>query len=101
MVMLTPQTIYALITGYDNTSFCPADAITREQAMVILARALKLTGCNAGLTDNEAANLMVNYTDASAVSEYAKTSIATCLKTGCCYRLKCGHAIPKGLCNEG
>ena len=75
-------TSYSLITGYDSTSYGPNDTITREQAMTILARAMKLTGLSASLTDSEIAALLANYTDGASVSDYAKTSVAMCLKTG-------------------
>lgn len=73
---------YGLITGYDSTSFGPNDAITREQAMAILARAMKKTGLDDTLTGSQAAALLAAYTDGGAVSSYAKASVAACLKTG-------------------
>ncbi|ODU54356.1 MAG: hypothetical protein ABT01_08725 [Clostridium sp. SCN 57-10] len=73
---------YGLITGYDSTSYGPNDAITREQAMAILARAMKKTGLDTTLTDSQSAALLAAYTDGGAVSGYAKASVAACLKTG-------------------
>jgi hypothetical protein len=73
---------YSLITGYDSTRFGPNDTITREQAMTMLARAMKLTGLNVSLTDNEASALLANYTDAELISDYAKAAAAVCIKTG-------------------
>ncbi|WP_141503086.1 S-layer homology domain-containing protein [Paenibacillus luteus] len=35
-----------LINGFEDRTFRPADNITREQAMVIIANAMKLTGLN-------------------------------------------------------
>jgi len=75
-------TVYALISGYDGASFGPNDSITREQAMTILARAMKLTGLSVSLTEDETAALLANYSDAGTVSDYAKTSVAMCLKAG-------------------
>jgi VCBS repeat-containing protein len=75
-------TLYNLITGYDSVSFAPNDTITREQAMTILARAMKLTGLNVSLTDSEVSALLANYTDAGLVSDYAKAGAAACIKTG-------------------
>jgi len=75
-------TSYSLITGYDSASFAPNDTITREQAMTILARAMKLTGLSVTLTDSEASALLANYTDAGLVSDYAKAGAAACIKTG-------------------
>ena len=75
-------TDYALITGYDNTSYGPNDILTREQAMAILARAMKKTGLSVSLTDSEVNTLLASYTDVTAVSDYAKASVAICIKTG-------------------
>jgi hypothetical protein len=75
-------TEYALITGYEDGSFCPSNTITREQAMAIIARAMKLTGDNVSLTDSEVGTILSRYTDKTNVSGYAKESVAACLKTG-------------------
>lgn len=75
-------TAYGLITGYDSASYRPNETITREQAMAILERAMKKTGLGVTLTDSEIATLLAAYTDGSAVSGYAKTSVAACIKTG-------------------
>ena len=75
-------TSYGLINGYDSMSYGPNDTITREQAMTILARAMKLTGLSVTLTDSEASSILANYTDADLVSDYAKASVAACIKTG-------------------
>ncbi|MBN7773536.1 S-layer homology domain-containing protein [Clostridium aminobutyricum] len=73
---------YGIIKGYDNGKFGPNDTITREQAMTILARAMKVTGLNADLTDKNVSELIGAYTDGTAVSAYAKESVAACLETG-------------------
>jgi hypothetical protein len=75
-------TIYGLITGYDSATYAPNDTITREQAMVILARAMKMTGLSVSTTDSEASAFFSSYVDVSAISDYAKDGIAACLKTG-------------------
>lgn len=75
-------TSYSLITGYDSASFAPNDTITREQAMTILARAMKLTGLSVSLTDSEVSTLLAGYTDGASVSSYAKAGVAACIKTG-------------------
>lgn len=50
--------------------------------MAIIARAMKLTNLSVSLTDSEVSALLAKYTDGAAVSNYAKTSAAICLKTG-------------------
>ena len=73
---------YGIITGYSKTAFGPNDEITREQAMTMIARAMKITGLDAVYSENEMAMLLESYTDLSNASEYAQSSIAACLKTG-------------------
>lgn len=73
---------YGIIRGYDNGSFGTNDTITREQAMTIIARAMQITGVDAGLTGGEAGRLLDGFSDGAQVSAYAADSAAACLKTG-------------------
>ena len=73
---------YGIIKGYSDAAFGPDDTITREQAMTMMARAMKITNLKAGLTDSEGNKLMAAYSDSATVSTYANTSIAECIKTG-------------------
>jgi uncharacterized protein YjdB len=59
---------YGLIKGYEDGSFRPHDKITREQAMLIVSRAMKMTGLQTG----ESANRMLDaFTDVGDVSSWA------------------------------
>ncbi|WP_027398952.1 cadherin-like beta sandwich domain-containing protein [Anaerovorax odorimutans] len=73
---------YGIISGYGNGKFIPEDNITREQAMTIIARAMKLTGPESGLMDAEISSLLVGFADSTDAAGYAKASIATCIETG-------------------
>ena|GEM_PF-3463063 len=73
---------YNLIAGYDASTFGPNDTITREQAMAILARAMQLAGLDAELGDSEISELISKYSDAAAVSDYARAGVAACIKAG-------------------
>jgi len=75
-------TAYGLINGYSDKEFGPKDSITREQAMTILAHAMKTTGLNVSLTDSEISMILAKYTDAVAVSDYAKLGVAACVNDG-------------------
>jgi hypothetical protein len=75
-------TDYGIIKGYDDGSFRPSDTITREQAMTMLSRAMKITGLYAASTDNETDKLLGAYSDGLTISTYAKDSIVACLRTG-------------------
>jgi hypothetical protein len=73
---------YGIITGYDDVTFGPNDKITREQAMIITTRAMKITGLDATFNDDELSSLLAAYKDSSSVASYATTGVAACLKTG-------------------
>lgn len=73
---------YGLISGYNDGTFKPNDKITREQVMAVIAHAIKITGLETELTDEEISELLSEYEDAKIISDYAKESIATCVKTG-------------------
>jgi len=69
---------YGIINGYDADTFGPMDSITREQAMAMLARAMKLTG----LTAEPSSALLAQYEDASDISSYATESVQSCISAG-------------------
>jgi len=73
---------YELIKGSGENMFEPNSKITREQAMLMIARAMKITGIELSLTDSEIEESLKDYTDASSVSDYSKASIASCLEMG-------------------
>lgn len=73
---------YGIITGYNEKTFAPNDKITREQAIAMIARAMKLTGIEQELTNQEMNSIMGDFADAQTVANYAKKSLALCLKTG-------------------
>ncbi|SDD83717.1 Polygalacturonase [Paenibacillus sp. UNCCL117] len=73
---------YGLIEGYEDGTFGPMDKITREQAMTMTARAMKLTGLKAELTQEEADKLLAGFEDAGYAADYAKPGIASVLNTG-------------------
>ncbi|HEX2944807.1 MAG TPA: S-layer homology domain-containing protein, partial [Clostridia bacterium] len=75
-------TKYGIIEGYNSKTFGPNDLITREQAMTMITRAMKITGLTVNLTDEEINGLLKAYSDSKSASSYAKRSIATCLQTG-------------------
>lgn len=60
---------YGIIKGYNNGNFGPNDAITREQAMTMIARAMTITKLSAGLTDGETSQLLSNFSDGTFASE--------------------------------
>lgn len=72
---------YGIIAGYEDGAFRPNDKITREQAMLIVSRTMKMTDLDSNLSDNEVNTILLNYSDVDNLSEYAKTGVAGCIKT--------------------
>lgn len=73
---------YGIIDGVQEGIFRPVDPITREQAMTMTARAMRLTGLKGELTAKEIEQLLSGFEDASSISDYAKFGIASSLKAG-------------------
>ncbi|RCX16643.1 S-layer family protein [Anaerobacterium chartisolvens] len=73
---------YGIIGGYGNGKFGPEDKITRGQAMIILSRAMSITGLSADLKAGEAEDLLNEYKDMEDTAAWARESIAACIKTG-------------------
>lgn len=88
-------TRYGIITGYGNGNFGPNDKITREQAMLMIARAMTVTGLDVKLTENEADALLQGFSDAGDVPGYASAQVAACLKTGVITGRDGGRIAPK------
>ncbi len=75
-------TSYKLITGFEDGTFRPNDIITREQAMSIIARSMKLTGLDAKLPSISINEILVAYTDAETASDWALSGIARNIQAG-------------------
>ena len=73
---------YGIINGYGDGTFGPKDMITREHAMLMIARAMNITGLEADLTSSEISDLLDSYADGAEVSDDSAAGIAACLETG-------------------
>ncbi|QGG57371.1 S-layer homology domain-containing protein [Paenibacillus sp. B01] len=73
---------YQLINGIGDGTVHPNDRIKREEAMVMIAKAMKLTGLKDKLPEQAPELLLRPYTDAAVASEWARSSIADCIQSG-------------------
>lgn len=73
---------YGLIDGYGDGAFKPTDKITREQAMMIIAKAMSITGLSGKLSQADQGAALAAFTDAGSVSEWAKSAVADCIQAG-------------------
>jgi hypothetical protein len=73
---------YGLLEGYDDGAFRPMERITREQAMVIVARAMALTGLTADISTADVEQTLASFADAAGVSRWARSGVAAAIKAG-------------------
>ncbi len=73
---------YGIISGYNATTFGPRDKITREQAMTMIARAMKITGLLPVVPEGGNDILMARFSDAHSAANYAAAGVAACINAG-------------------
>lgn len=86
---------YNIVSGYDNGQFGLTDKVTREQAMTMIANAMKITGLKVEFSEGEIEELLSDFSDSIISSDYAKASIATCIKAGIVSGRKVNLLSPK------
>ncbi|WP_162848546.1 InlB B-repeat-containing protein [Paenibacillus nanensis] len=73
---------YGLITGYADGTFRPSQTVTREEAAVILIRAMRLAGQSTIVDDSETETLLAKYADAGEVHAWSKQDVTEAMKHG-------------------
>ncbi len=73
---------YGIISGYGNGKFGPQDTISREQAMTMIAKAMNITGLKVDVDSAELEDLLQGFVDSDKAVNWAKESIAKCIKSG-------------------
>jgi hypothetical protein len=73
---------YKLLSGYADGSFKPDKAITREEAMSIIAKAMKIAGIGTELSQKDIEAQLEKFVDSGKISNWAKQSAAGCVKYG-------------------
>jgi len=73
---------YGLIEGYADGTFRPGQRITREEATVMMARAMQLTGLNTSLDNAAMDDLLAAFEDGAEVSAWAKPAVAAAVERG-------------------
>ncbi|NIK75030.1 hypothetical protein FHS15_000128 [Paenibacillus castaneae] len=86
---------YGLISGYGNERFGPKDKTTREQAMVIIAKAMMLAGLDSAPNESEMKHLLGSFKDSAKASAWAKEGIAWTVKSGVITGQKADLLAPK------
>ncbi|MNX15796.1 Endo-1,4-beta-xylanase A precursor [compost metagenome] len=73
---------YDLINGFEDGKFRPNDKITREQAMVIISRAMRISGLQDKTQGQGAREQIREFADADAISAWAANSVSSALQAG-------------------
>lgn len=68
--------------GYSYNSFGPEDPITREQASVIINRALLISGKGELIANSQAELILGTLSDQSRISPWARPGVAFCMANG-------------------
>jgi len=87
---------YGLVDGLDDGTFRPNDKITREQAMVILSKAMAITGLKEKLLQSSAESALLPFEDAASVSSWAKSGVTHNLQAGIVFGRNGNALAPKG-----
>lgn len=70
---------YGLTNGNGDGTFTPNSEITREEAMVMVARALKIAGINPKMSASDMNAALGDFADSSSISDWAQSSAALCV----------------------
>lgn len=72
--------LHGIVGGYEDGTFRPSAAITREEAMVMIARAMKTAGMESGA--GNADDVLAEFADAERISGWAKEAAAAVVSQG-------------------
>jgi len=76
-------TAYKLVGGFADGTFRPSEKLTREQAVVILANAMELTGLTQNLNmPSDPMKRLGSFADAGQISEWARKPMASAVEAG-------------------
>lgn len=73
---------YRLISGFEDGTFRPKDKITREEAMVVVAKMMVMTSLKAKLSAQDTDTILQPYSDADEISSWARSGIADSIQAG-------------------
>jgi hypothetical protein len=73
---------YGLVSGYDDGTFRPANPITRQEAMVMIARAMKIVGLETDRSGTDIETVLEAFSDSAAIDNWAKPAFTAAVKSG-------------------
>ena len=73
---------YGITDGCGKGKFAPNAQITRQDAMTMIARAMKLTKLDTSISNEDIVKQLKSFSDTAGISSYAKQGVALCIKNG-------------------
>ncbi|WP_175623623.1 S-layer homology domain-containing protein [Paenibacillus odorifer] len=73
---------YGLVTASNNSQYTPNEKLSREEAMVLLGKAMKLAGMDTAISDSEAAQQLSTFKDHHLLDLSARAAAALNVKYG-------------------
>lgn len=83
-----------LITGYPDGTFGPDNRISRQEAMAIVSRAMKITQLQSSRTEEQYLQLLKSFADSGSVAKWAETDVKLNLATGIILGRDEQHLVP-------
>jgi len=80
--IVAKATEYGVVDGYEDGSFRPLQSITREEAMVMIARAMKLAGMETTYRGVDVNDQLSRFPDGMEVHSWAKDAVAAAVENG-------------------
>jgi len=80
--VVTAAQEYGIISGYQDNTFKPNAQITREEAMVMIARAMDIAGMDTAITDETVEAQLQSFSDSGSFSSWAKPYGAVVIRSG-------------------
>ncbi|WP_246469803.1 S-layer homology domain-containing protein [Cohnella nanjingensis] len=73
---------YGIVEGYKDGTFGAAKTITRQEAIAMIARAMKLAGLDTNIGPADADAALSGFSDGAAVAGWARQAVAAAVKSG-------------------
>ncbi|RCX13554.1 S-layer family protein, partial [Anaerobacterium chartisolvens] len=73
---------YGIVGGYGDGTFRPERLITREEAMNLIVRAMKVMGMDTEISEQSARSAVEKYADGAEVNKIAVKAAAICVRNG-------------------
>lgn len=73
---------YGIVSGYGDGTFKPESKITRQEAMAMIARAMKVAGMDTAITDGAVTAELFKFIDGKNFSAWARQSAAAVIRSG-------------------